>query len=111
MAWDSARHFDTTPEMVLPLHSWFLETTTWFDDPRHLIIRHHSFGCYQEQRLGVVLEQPGQRPLPTHIVAERHIRTLIGRIPAAADFLRRIKGQPWMAAAQNTGRLGLPANK
>jgi hypothetical protein len=28
LAWDSARHFDTTPEMVLPLHSWFLETTT-----------------------------------------------------------------------------------
>jgi hypothetical protein len=93
--------------VLLPLHSWFLETATWFDDARHFAMRHHSFGIFQaEQRFGVVLGQ-NPRPIPTRIAAEWHVRTVLGRIPAAADFLRRIKGQPWMAAAHNARRRGL----
>jgi hypothetical protein len=100
----SARRFETSPETVLPLHRWFLETASWFGDPRHLAMRHHSFGIFEaEQRFGVVLHPS----VPTRIVAEWHVRTILGRIPAAADFLRRIKGQPWMAAAQNARRRGL----
>jgi uncharacterized protein DUF6915 len=103
----SARHFDTAPDALLPLHSWFLETAAWFDDARHFAMRHHSFGIFQaEQRFGVVLTQ-NRCPVPTRIAAEWHVRTVLGRIPAAADFLRRIKGQPWMAAAQNARRRGL----
>ena len=103
----SARHFQTTPDAVLPLHSWFLETATWFDDERHFAMRHHSFGIFQaEQRFGVVLGQ-NPSPTPTRIVAEWHVRIVLGRIPAAADYLRRIKGQPWMAAAHNARRRGL----
>jgi hypothetical protein len=103
----SASRFETTPEVVLPLHSWFLETETWFDDPRHFAMRHHSFGIFRaEQRFGVVLTQ-NHCSIPTRIVAEWHVRTVLGRIPAAADFLRRIKGQPWMAAAHNARRRGL----
>lgn len=103
----SARHFQTAPDAVLPLHNWFLDTSTWFDDPRHFAMRHHSFGIFQaEQRFGVVLGQDPS-PTPTRIVAEWHVRTVLGRIPAAADYLRRIKGQPWMAAAHNARRRGL----
>ena len=99
----SARRFATTPETVLPLHRWFLATAAWFDDPRHLAMRHHSFGIFEaEQRFGIVLGDTG---IPTRIVAEWHVRTILGRIPAAADFLRRIKGQPWMAAAQKPRHL------
>jgi hypothetical protein len=43
----SARHFGTAPEILLPLHSWFLETAAWFLDARHFAIRHHSFGIFQ----------------------------------------------------------------
>jgi hypothetical protein len=107
LAATSASRFETTPEVVLPVHSWFLETATWFDDARHLAMRHHSFGIFQaEQRFGVVLYQYN-RSVPTRVVAEWHVRTVLGRIPAAADFLRRIKGQPWMAAAHNARRRGL----
>jgi hypothetical protein len=107
LAATSARHFQTTPDVLLPLHSWFLETATWFDDARHFAMRHHSFGIFQaEQRFGVVLYQ-SHRSVPTRMVAEWHVRTVLGRIPAAADFLRRIKGQPWMAAAHNARRRGL----
>jgi hypothetical protein len=36
----SARLFRATPETLLPLHSWFLETSSWFPDRRHLALRH-----------------------------------------------------------------------
>jgi hypothetical protein len=103
----SASRFETTTDVVLPLHSWFLKTAAWFGDARHLAMRHHSFGIFEaEQRFGIVLCQ-SHRPVPTRVVAEWHVRTVLGRIPATADFLRRIKGQPWMAAAHNARRRGL----
>lgn len=103
----SARHFDTAAEILIPLHSWFLETAAWFDDGRHFAMRHHSFGIFQtEQRFGVVLGR-APCPIPTRVAAEWHVRTVLGRIPAASDFLRRLKGQPWMAAAHKAQRRGL----
>ena len=108
LAVTSARHFGTTPEILLPLHSWFLETAAWFPDARHFAMRHHSFGIFQaERRCSVVLGHDSSSPVPTRIAAEWHVRTVLGRIPAAADFLRRIKGQPWMAAAHKAHRRGL----
>ena len=107
LALASARRFGTTAPVVLPLHSWFLETANWFADDRHVAMRHHSFGIFEaEARFGIVLAAE-PHPLPTRLVAEWHVRTILGRVPAAADFLRRIKGQPWMAAAQNARRRGL----
>jgi hypothetical protein len=94
----SARKFETTADAVLPLHCWFLETQTWFGDSRHLAMRHHSFGIFEaEQRFGLILAASA---VPTRIIAEWHVRAILGRIPATTDFLRRIKGQPWMAAAR-----------
>jgi hypothetical protein len=104
----SARHFNTTAEEMLPLHSWFLETVEWFPDARHFAMRHHSFGIFLgEQRWGVVLGQGTAHPVPTRVVGEWHVRTVLDRIPAAVDFLRRIKGQPWMAAAHKAHQRGL----
>ena len=104
----SARHFGTAPDALLPLHSWFLETETWFSDARHFAMRHSSFGIFQaEQCFGVVLGRDTPSPTPTRVAAEWHVRTVLGRIPAAADYLRRIKGQPWMAAAHKAYRRGL----
>jgi hypothetical protein len=108
LATASARQFGVATETTLPVHTWFLETAAWFDDKRHLAMRCHAFGIFEaEARFGLVLG-PASNPLPTRILAEWHVRTVIGgRIPAAADFLRRIKGQAWMAAAQNPRRLAL----
>jgi hypothetical protein len=104
----SGRHFQARPETLRPLHSWFLETANWFGDARHFAMRHHSFGIFEAERLfGVVLGQEDPCPVPTRMLAEWHVRTVLGRIPATADFLRRIKGQPWMAAAHNARRRGL----
>jgi hypothetical protein len=107
LAATSARLFRTSTDTMLPLHSWFFETAGWFEDLRHLAIRHHSFGIFHaEQRFGAVLGA-GPCPVPTRVAAEWHVRTVLGRIPAAADFLRCVKGQPWMAAAQKPARRGL----
>jgi hypothetical protein len=46
LAGASARHFNTDPATMFPLHSWFLETASWFDDARHFAIRHHSYGIF-----------------------------------------------------------------
>jgi hypothetical protein len=54
-----------------------------------------------------VLGKDTSSPVPTRVAGEWHVRTVLGRIPAAADFLRRIKGQPWMAAAHKAHRRGL----
>ena len=93
---------------MLPLHRWFLETAAWFPDARHLAMRHHSFGIFEaEARFGVLLATGDERTLPTRIVGEWHVRAVLGRVPAATDFLRHLKGQRWMAAAQSSRRLGL----
>lgn len=104
----SARRFGIAAELLLPLHRWFLETSTWFPDARHLAMRHHSFGIFEaEARFGFLV--PGANPpaVPTRMVGEWHVRTVLGRLPAATDFLRHLKGQRWMAAAQSPQRLGL----
>ncbi len=99
-----AQRFGGAAGDYLPLHVWFLSTGAWFDfkDPRHLAMRHHSFGIFEaETRFGVVLKPPNCPPVPTRIVAERHVRAVLGRVPAASDFLLRVKGALWMAAAQS----------
>ena len=84
------------------------QTATWFHDARHFAIRHSAFGIFEaERRFGIVLAQDGACPVPTRVAGEWHVRTVLGRIPAAADFLRRIKGQPWMAAAHKAHRRDL----
>jgi hypothetical protein len=107
LAVQSAKRFAITPAVVLPVHTWFFETATWFTDERHLIMRNTSWGIFQaEQHFGIVLDD-GHNAVPTRIVGEWHVRAVFGRIPAAAEFIRLVKGQRWMAAAQNARRLGL----
>jgi hypothetical protein len=103
----SARRFGGSPSAYQPLHAWFLETRDWVDDTRHLLFRHQAFGLFEAQaRFGLAIRQ-GARTVPTRVVAEQHVRSVIGRIPAATDFLRRIKGQRWMLQAASLASVGL----
>jgi hypothetical protein len=108
LATASSRRFGIAADCLLPLHRWFLETSTWFPDVRHLAMRHHSFGIFEaEARFGFLVPGDNQPSVPTRIVGEWHVRAVLGRVPAVADFLRYLKGQRWMAAAQSPRRLGL----
>lgn len=96
MAALSARRHGGDASSYLPLHRWFLETSEWVEGPGHLLFRHHAFGIFEaESRFGPVLG-PDRGTIPTRVVAERHVQDVVGRIPTAADWLRRIKGDRWM---------------
>jgi hypothetical protein len=104
----SAARFGGDPSAYLALHAWFLETRNWSDGPKHLLFRHHAFGIFEaEARLGPVIALGDDKAVPTRVVAERHVQTVLGRVPSAADFLRRIKGERWMLQATSPRKLGL----
>jgi hypothetical protein len=104
----SAVRFGGDPSAYLPLHSWFLETRNWSGGPEHLAFRHHAFGIFEaEARFGPALDIGSGRRVPTRVVAERHVQTVLGRIPATVDILRRIKGARWMLQATSPKKLGL----
>lgn len=108
LALDSSRRFGGEPGDYLPLHQWFLATRLWADDQDHLVFRHHAFGVFEaEARFGPVIARAGGGHMPTRVVAERHVHQVLGRIPPASDFLRRLKGDRWMLQATSPRRLGL----
>jgi hypothetical protein len=104
----SAVRFGGEPGAYLALHAWFLETRNWSDGPEHLLFRHHAFGVFEaEARFGPVIALDNGKAVPTRVVAERHVQTVLGRVPPATDFLRRIKGERWMLQATSPRKLGL----
>ena len=104
----SAARFGGDASAYLALHDWFLETRNWSDGPEHLLFRHHAFGIFEaEARFGPVIALDNGKAVPTRVVAERHVQTVLGRVPSATDFLRRIKGERWMLQATSPRKLGL----
>lgn len=104
----SAARFGGDPDAYLGLHAWFLETRNWSDGPEYLAFRHHAFGIFEaEARFSPVIALDDRKAVPTRVVAERHVQQVLGRIPPANDFLRRIKGERWMLQATSHRKLGL----
>lgn len=104
----SSARFGGTPELYLSLHAWFLDTRNWSAGPEHLVFRHHAFGIFEaEARFGPVILLPDGRAVPTRVVAERHVQMMLGRVPPATEFLRRIRGERWMLQATSPRKLGL----
>jgi hypothetical protein len=107
LAETSARRFGGTPESYVALHRWFLDTANWVEGAGHLLFRHHAFGIFEaEHRFGAAIDH-GQGAVPTRVVGEFHVRSVVGRIPSASDYLRHIKGARWMLQATSPERLGL----
>ncbi|MBX9827963.1 MAG: hypothetical protein K2Y27_23580 [Xanthobacteraceae bacterium] len=104
----SARRFGGDAACYLALHDWFVATHGWCEGAVHLLFRHHSFGIFEaEERFGATLEIGAGQRVPTRVVAERHVQTVLGRIPPAVDVLRRIRGARWMLQATSPQKLGL----
>lgn len=100
--------FGGKPFDFLPLHRWFLATADWIAGNEHLAFRHHAFGVFEaEQRFGPVIRFDNGSAVPTRVVAERHVQEVLGRIPPATEFLRRIRGERWMLQATSPRKLGL----
>ena len=95
----STRSFGGLVEDWLPLHSWFLETASWAapGDVRHLAMRHHALGIFDaEVALGRAVRTSHGELVPLRRAAERHVRTVLGRIPAAADWCAALYINQWM---------------
>lgn len=108
LADESAARFGGAAKHYLPLHRWFLATADWEAGPEHLVFRHHAFGIFEaEARFGLVIDLGNGKCVPTRVVAERHVQTVLGRVPPATEFLRRIKGERWMLQATSPQKLGL----
>lgn len=110
LAQASVMRFGGKAEDFLPLHGWFLATAAWSEGAAHLMFRHHAFGIFEaEARFGPVIHQSDGRATPTRVAAERHVQEVLGRVPPATEFLRRIKGERWMLQAMSPRRLSLDA--
>jgi len=108
LAKESAARFGGAPSLYLPLHRWFLATADWCVGAEHLVFRHHAFGVFEaEARFGPVIDLGEGRAAPTRVVAERHVQTVLGRVPPATEFLRRIRGERWMLQATSPQKLDL----
>lgn len=102
--------FEGEAEDFLPLHRWFLATADWSEGNAHLMFPHHAFSVFEaEARFGPVIHHGDGRATPTRVVAERHVQEVLGRVPPATEFLRRIKGERWMLQAMSPRKLGLDA--
>lgn len=97
----SARVFGGQPEDYLEIHTWFDETKARFCDFRHRALRHHAEGIFDcEARFGITVLNRDGVAVPVRYVGEQHVlEDCGGRVPTLADWLSRIRPEPWMARA------------
>ncbi len=103
----SAKRWGGEPGEYLAVHRFFDETAPQMpaDDPRHRALRHHTTGVREcEERLGRAMRLSTGRTIPVRWVAERHLAEEFGVLVTAADWLRRIKRERWMADARPLSR-------
>lgn len=93
----SARRFGGEPEDYLTIHAWLDQSKLSWAAPAHRALRHHATGVWDcEQRFGVALTNSAGRRVPVRLVAERHVREDLGRIPSLQDWLGELPLAPWM---------------
>jgi len=100
----SARLFGGKPDDYIDIHNWFDATKESFADFRHRALRHHAEGIFECERIfGVTLTNSDNRQVPVRYIAEQHVMEDCGRIPSIADWLSKIRPEPWMCRATNVG--------
>ena len=95
----SARKYGGIPADYQAIHDWFDESKAFLADVRHRALRHHAEGIFLcEKIFGTSIVNSDGRDVPVRFIGEQHVLEDLGRIPAASDWLREIKLQPWMAS-------------
>jgi hypothetical protein len=51
----------------------------------------------------VIINSDG-KSVPTRVLGEQHVREDCGRIPSLVDWLKAIRGEPWMIAPSGQER-------
>jgi len=100
----SARKWGGTAEDYLDIHTWFDRSKEIVADFRHRALRHHAEGIFlAEQLFGATITNSCGRIVPVRLIGEQHVREDLGRIPSFADWVRRIRPEPWMGRASHLG--------
>ncbi|TRD17305.1 DUF6915 family protein [Palleronia caenipelagi] len=95
----SARKYGGDPSDYLAVHSWFDASKAHLALFTHRAVRHNTFGVFEAERIfGATLTNSDGRKIPTRFIGEQHVKEdCQGRIPSLADWLGRIRPEPWMA--------------
>jgi hypothetical protein len=98
-AQSSARRYGGKPEDYLAIHQWLDAPKESFCDFRHRALRHHALGVFEAERhFGLSIVNSDGREVPVRYIAEGHIKEDCGGIvPTLADWLSRIRPEPWMS--------------
>ena len=93
MAEDTTRKYGGDGNAWLALHQWFLDDMGYERDNRYLCMRHHSFGIFDaEEHFGYVVNN-----VPLRVVAENHVKKVMGRIPHTSAWLKCFRMKRWMS--------------
>lgn len=121
-ALSSVKKWGGMPEDYQAIHDWFDETKKLLPDFRHRALRHHAEGIFLcEQIFGTTItvstcgrcgkdhfeEQDHEfvlKRIPVRWVGEQHVTEDLGRIPEAAEWLKRISVEPWMYRSRKLSR-------
>ena len=95
----SARRFGGRPSDYQAVHDWLDATKETFCDFRHRALRHHAQGVFEAERVfGLAIRNSAGGLVPVRYIAEQHIKEDCGGIvPAVADWLSRIRAEPWLS--------------
>lgn len=105
-ALSSAKMFGGKTSDYIAIHNWFDQTKESFADFRHRALRHHAEGIFECQRVfGLLITNADGKEVPVRYIGEQHVMEDCGRIPSAADWLRRIRPEAWMSRATKVGAL------
>jgi hypothetical protein len=81
----------------LPIHDFFDQSKEHFGDFRHRMLRHHSQGIFECERVfGHTITNSDGRVVPTRWIGEQHVIEDMGRIPSLAEWLECVQPKPWM---------------
>ena len=108
----SARTWGGVPDDYQAVHTFLDSSKLVLADFRHRALHHHAEGCWQAERLfGVTITNSAGRAVPVRLIAERHIKEDLGRIPSFADWVRCVRPEPWMGRTGGlaTDDAGTPA--
>lgn len=96
-ALSSVKKWGGVVEDYLPIHDWFDQSKEHFGDFRHRMLRHHSQGIFECERVfGHTITLSTGRQIPTRWIGEQHVIEDMGRIPSLADWLECVTPKPWM---------------
>jgi hypothetical protein len=93
----SKKKWGGSVEDYMPIHDWFDASKEFHGDFRHRMLRHHSQGIFECERVfGSTITLSSGKVIPTKWVGEQHVTEDMGFIPSLSDWCKAIQSESWM---------------